>query len=294
MSFRNIAYFIKEAWKSLARNRILSIATVSTVAICILILGIAVLMILNAGNFMNRLESDVEMVAFLDKALTRTQISDIKEEVQDIGGIKSVDFVSKEEALKSLQKSFGGKEYDLGTTIGNNPLPNSYKIKATDPHKVPAIAARVKKIHGVYKVNYGQGVVERLFTVTKWLRTISFAFIILLALGAIFLIATTIRLAIFARRKEIYLMKLIGATDWFIRWPFFIEGVLLGLCGGLIAIGVLAGGYTSLLNKVGGIYFLPLVRSASVLADIYLSLLFTGALLGVLGTYISLNRFLDV
>lgn len=294
MSFRNIGYFMKEAWKSLARNRILSIATVSTVAICILILGIAVLIILNAGNFMNRLESDVEMVAFLDKALTRTQISDIKEEIQDIGGIKSVDFVPKEEALKSLQKSFGGKEYDLGTTISNNPLPNSYKIKAADPHKVPAIAVRIKKIHGVYKVNYGQGVVERLFTVTKWLRTISFAFIILLALGAIFLIATTIRLAIFARRKEIYLMKLIGATDWFIRWPFFIEGILLGLCGGLIAIGVLAGGYTSLLNKVDAIYFLPLVRSASVLADIYLSLLLTGALLGVLGTYISLNRFLDV
>ncbi|MDD3267958.1 MAG: permease-like cell division protein FtsX [Syntrophomonadaceae bacterium] len=294
MSFRNGIYFIKEAWKSLARNRILSIATVSTVAICILILGIAVLMILNAGNFMNRLESDVEMVAFLDKALTKSQISDIEEQIIGIGGIKSVDFVSKEMALKDLQKSFGGKEYDLGTTIGNNPLPNSYRIKADDPHKVPNIAARVEKIHGVYKVNYGQGVVERLFTVTKWLRTISFAFIILLALGAIFLIATTIRLAIFARRKEIYLMKLIGATDWFIRWPFFIEGVLLGLCGGLIAIGVLATGYASLLGKIDAVYFLPLVRTASVLSNIYLSLLLTGALLGVLGTYISLNRFLDV
>ena len=294
MSFRNGIYFIKEAWKSLARNRILSIATVSTVAICILILGIAVLMILNAGNFMNRLESDVEMVAFLDKALSKSQISDIEEQIIGIGGIKSVDFVSKEMALKDLQKSFGGKEYDLGTTIGNNPLPNSYRIKADDPHKVPNIAARVEKIHGVYKVNYGQGVVERLFTVTKWLRTISFAFIILLALGAIFLIATTIRLAIFARRKEIYLMKLIGATDWFIRWPFFIEGVLLGLCGGLIAIGVLATGYASLLGKIDAVYFLPLVRTASVLSNIYLSLLLTGALLGVLGTYISLNRFLDV
>ncbi|MDD3022840.1 MAG: permease-like cell division protein FtsX [Syntrophomonadaceae bacterium] len=294
MSFRNIIYFIKEAWKSLARNRILSIATISTVAICILILGIAVLMILNAGNFMNRLESDVEMVAFLDKALTRSQISDIEEQIVGIGGIKSVDFISKEKALKDLQKSFGGKEYDLGTTIGNNPLPNSYKIKADDPHQVPNIAARVKKIHGVYKVNYGQGIVERLFTVTKWLRTISFAFIILLALGAIFLIATTIRLAIFARRKEIYLMKLIGATDWFIRWPFFIEGVLLGLCGGLIAVGVLAAGYTSLLNKINALYFLPLVTNMSVLGNIYISLLFTGALLGVLGTYISLNRFLDV
>lgn len=294
MNFRNYIYFFREAWKYLSRNRILSFATVSTVAICILILGIAVLMTVNASNFMNRLESDVEMVAFLEQGLTRTQITEIEEELQDLKGVKSVEFVSKETALKDLEKSFGGKEYDLGTTIGNNPLPNSYEIKAQDPHQVPTIASRIEKIHGVYKVNYGQGVVERLFTVTKWVRTISVAFIVLLALGAIFLIATTIRLAIFARRKEIYLMKLVGATDWFVRWPFFIEGIFLGSAGAIISILLLGTGYASLLNKMNSIYFMSLVNNTATLSHIYIALLCTGAMLGVVGTYISLNRFLDV
>ncbi|MEN6348512.1 MAG: permease-like cell division protein FtsX [Syntrophomonas sp.] len=294
MNFRNYIYFFREAWKYLSRNRILSFATISTVAICILILGIAVLLTVNASNFMNRLESDVEMVAFLEAGLTRSQITDIEEQIANITGVNTVKYVSKEQALKDLEKSFGSKEYDLGTTVGNNPLPNSYEVKATDPHKVPQIAAKVKKIHGVYKVNYGQGVVERLFTITKWVRTISVAFIILLALGAIFLIATTIRLAIFARRKEIYLMKLVGATDWFIRWPFFIEGVFLGSVGALISVLLLGTGYTSLLGKMATIYFLPLVSAPNILGYIYICLLITGAILGVVGTYISLNRFLNV
>ncbi|MEN6462317.1 MAG: FtsX-like permease family protein, partial [Syntrophomonas sp.] len=114
-------------------------------------------------------------------------------------------------------------------------------------------------------------------------------------LGAVFLIATTIRLAIFARRKEIYLMKLIGATDWFIRWPFFIEGILLGAAGGLIAILVLAFGYSSLLQNMGkALFFIPLVSRTGLLTNLYLALVAIGASLGVVGTSISLRRFMNV
>ncbi len=290
----SIIYFLREAFKSLSRNRLLSIATVSTVAISILILGVSVLLTINAGALMNYLESDVEIVAFLEKDLSKSQISEVKRDLTAIPGVKSVNFVSREQALAKLQESYGGKEYNLKETLGNNPLPHSYEIKADDPHNVPQIAVQVKKIGGIYKVNYGQGMVERLFKVTRWVRIVSLVFILFLVFAAVFLIATTIRLAIFARRKEIYLMKLIGSTDWFVRWPFFIEGVFLGAVGGFMAILVLAAGYGSLINHMDTLFFLPLVTNPQILSNVYTGLLICGAVLGVLGTWVSLNRFLDV
>ncbi|HHV16797.1 MAG TPA: ABC transporter permease [Gelria sp.] len=290
----SIIYFLREAFKSLSRNRLLSIATISTVAISILILGFAVLLTINAGALMQDLESDVEIVAFLDKKLTKSQITDIKQDLTAVSGVKSVKFVSREQALAKMQEKYGGNEYNLKETLGKNPLPHSYEIKADDPHNVPQIAGQVSKIDGIYKVNYGQGVVERLFKVTRWVRIVSIVFIVLLVFAAVFLIATTIRLAIFARRKEIYLMKLIGSTDWFIRWPFFIEGVFMGAVGGLIAILILAAGYSSLIGHMDTMFFIPLVTSPKILRNIYIGLLVCGATLGVLGTWVSLNRFLDV
>ncbi|NLP24020.1 MAG: ABC transporter permease [Syntrophomonadaceae bacterium] len=293
MKISNGVYFAREAAKSFSRNRLLSFATVSTVTICILILGMAVLLTMNAGLFMNRLESDVQMIAFLDKSLNQRQINTARDKIKEIEGIKSVEFISRDKSLEQLQETYG-REYDLKTTLGSNPLPHTFKIEAHNPQEVAQIAQQVDKIAGVYKVNYGQGVVERLFQVTRWVRIISIAFIVVLAAGAVFLIATTTRLSVFARRKEIYLMKLIGATDWFIRWPFFIEGIFLGVAGSLLAVLLLGLGYQALLQNIGSMVMVTLISDPVLLGQIYLSLLATGAILGVLGTYISLNRFLDV
>lgn len=293
MKISNGVYFAREAAKSFSRNRLLSFATISTVTICILILGMAVLLTMNAGLFMNRLESDVQMIAFLDKSLNQREINAARDEINEIGGIKSVEFISRDKSLADLQETYG-REYDLKSTLGSNPLPHTFKIEAQNPQEVAQIAEQVDKIVGVYKVNYGQGVVERLFQVTRWVRIISIAFIVVLAAGAVFLIATTTRLSVFARRKEIYLMKLIGATDWFVRWPFFIEGIFLGVAGSLLAVLLLGLGYEALLQNISSMVMVTLISDTALLGQIYLSLVATGAILGVLGTYISLNRFLDV
>lgn len=287
-------YFFREAGKSLKRNRLLSFATVTTVAICILILGFGVLFTLNASNFMNHLESDVQIRAFLDNDLTSSQVSDIGREIEGMPGVKSHYFVSRDEALQQMQKDFGRREYDLKKTLGKNPLPHTYVVKVENPREVSNVAARLNSMPGIYKVNYGKGTVERLFKVTRWMRIIGIVFIVLLLVGAIFLIATTVRLAIFARHKEIYLMKLIGSTDWFVRWPFFIEGTLLSTLGALVSIGILAIAYGSLIGKMDNLFFIQLVTDAGILRNLYLILLGTGACLGVVGTWISLNRFLKV
>jgi cell division transport system permease protein len=292
---KNIRYFFGETVMSLRRNQLLSIATLSTVAICILILGGAVLLTMNASNFMNRLESDLEMMVFVDDSQDKTQLVQMETEIKSLPGVKSVQFISKDQALTNLQSKFADKKYDLKQTVSDNPLPNSFEVKAENPKDVAKIAKQIFKLEGVYKVNYGQGLVERLFQITRWVRIISVIIIIMLALGAVFLIATTIRLAIFSRRKEVYLMKLIGATDWFVRWPFFIEGILLGSMGALLAIILLALGYGSLVNNMQtAIFFIPLINNQRMLLEIYLALFATGAVLGSLGTFISLNRFLDV
>lgn len=294
-TIKNMRYFFGETVMSLWRNRLLSIATLSTVAICILILGGAVLLTLNASNFMNRLESDLEMMVFVEDSLDKGQLVNMEKEIKSLPGVKSVQFISKDQALTNLQSKFADKKYDLKQTVGDNPLPNSFEVKAENPKEVAKVAKQIFKLEGVYKVNYGQGLVERLFQITRWVRIISIIVIILLALGAVFLIATTIRLAIFSRRKEVYLMKLIGATDWFVRWPFFIEGILLGSLGALLAIILLALGYGSLVNNMQtAIFFIPLINNQRMLLEIYLALFATGAVLGSLGTFISLNRFLDV
>lgn len=289
-----IVYFFREALNSLSRNRLLTFATISTVSICILILGMAVLITINAGSFMNRLESDVQIIAYLDKSLTKSQVQDVEEQLKAFPEVESVDFVSREEGLKKLEKSISENKYDLGKTLPENPLPHTYDVKAKDPHVVPQLAAEIDKIHGVYKVNYGKGVVERLFQVTRWVRITSIVVIGLLGFGAIFLISTTIRLAIYARRREIYLMKLIGATDGFIRWPFFIEGIILGVLGSLVAIVILGLAYGTLVRHTASMVFLPLVAGSDAFVNLYGGLLLTGAVLGVLGTIISVNRFLDV
>ncbi|ADI02625.1 MAG TPA: ABC transporter permease [Syntrophothermus lipocalidus] len=296
MSLRNVGYYFGEAARSLYRNRLLSLATASTVAACVLILGVAVLMIVNAEQVMSNLESDVEIVAFLEKDLSHQQETEIGKELSYIPEVKEVRYVSRDEAMKQLAKKFGKKESELIQTLGGeNPLRNSYRIKANDPHQVPSLARKIQGIPGIYRVRYGQGVVEKLFAATRWVRNLSLVVTVLLAGAGVFLIATTIRLSVYSRRKEIYLMQLVGATRWFIRWPFFIEGIILGIAGSAVAALVLSVGYYYLVNSLGlAVSFIPLVRDTSLLWKLGGGLLATGAALGIIGTYISVNRYMNI
>jgi len=295
MKLRTMRYFFKESFTSLKRNGWMSLASVTTVAISLFVCGIFWLLVMNVNYVSASIESSVEITAFLHTDTLPEQIDEIKNRIQALPGVSEIIFVSRDEALESLKKQFG-EEHDLVAALGgDNPLPDSFTIKTKTPDDVLPTARSIENIDSIEKVRYGQGVVEKLFAVIDWVRLLGLVMMILLAVAAVVLIAITIRLTVYARRKEIMIMKYVGATDWFIRWPLFLEGIFLGLIGSLVAVGFLCWSYTSLLENVGvTLAFIQLIREPGLLWRLSTSLIATGAGLGGIGSMISLRKFLKV
>lgn len=295
MKFSSLSYAFRDAFRSIKRNKFMSLASIATVAISLLILGCAWLLVVNTHYLATSMESELEINIYLQNEITREQALNLKTQFSGLPGVGNLTFVPREEGLKSLEERFGKDTNLLQALGGNNPLPDMYRIKAQEAAQVPALAAAAQDIPGVEKVRYGQGMVEKLLSLTQWLRTVGLIVIVAVSLAAIFLIATSIRITVFARRREIGIMKLVGATNWYIRWPFFLEGMIIGLLGALIAIGTLHFFYLQLVKNVAmTISFVSVMYDQSVLFTIYRNLLFMGTLIGAMGSAISLHRFLKV
>jgi cell division transport system permease protein len=295
MKVRTVGYFFKQAFKSMWRNGWMGVAAVTTVAITLLIVGIFTLLVINADFIATDLESDVEIIAYMDVEASRSEVLEVEEQIQAIRGVTEVKLVTKEEGLEILNKKFG-QDYDLLSSLGGvNPLPDLYRVKADSPENVEPVAKTLERVAHVDKVDYGQDVIDKLFAVIRWVRLIGAGLVLLLGLGAIFLVATTIRLTVFARRKEIQIMKYIGATDWFIRWPFFIEGMVLGFIGAMLAGVVLYFTYDFMVTNIRfSLTFIPLISDMGLIMKILGSLLVAGTFVGALGSLISVRRFLQV
>ncbi|MDS1030597.1 permease-like cell division protein FtsX [Bacillota bacterium LX-D] len=295
MKVRTVGFFFKQAFLSLCRNKWMSAAAIATVAICLFIVGIFTLLVLNANYIAGHLESNVEIVAFMERDATRTEVLSVAQQIQNISGVAQVKLVPKEEGLARLNQRFGQEHNLLSALGGSNPLPDYYEVKVKSPEDIKKAAQTLEQITYVQKVKYGQGAIEKLFKVIHWVRLIGLGVVLLLSVGSIFLISTTIRLTVFARRKEINIMKYVGATDWFIRWPFFLEGMALGFIGALLAIGVLYLTYDLLISNLRySISFIPLIMDPGIIFKIVASLLAIGTLVGALGSLISVRRFLQV
>ncbi len=286
-------YVLQESIRSLKRNGWLNFAAAGTTAVSLFILGVAILMVLNTDFIASTVESNVQIMAYLDQGVTGAAINVLSTQIQAIPEVKEVRFISKDEALSNLEGQFGENlKESLG---GANPLPDAFEVSTTDPRDVTGVAEVLTQMPGVDKVRYGQGVVDKLFQLTTWMRLIGLAIVFLLGICAIFLIATTIRLTMFARRREIGIMKYVGATDWYVRWPFVLEGIILGSSGAAAAIAVLFFSYSALISKVQEtLPFLPLMYDGTVLLQLFLGLFAAGMGLGIIGSLISLHRYLQV
>ncbi|MCF6094551.1 permease-like cell division protein FtsX [Microaerobacter geothermalis] len=297
MKLRSFGRHLREGVKNIGRNGWMTFASVSAVSITLFILGVFLMLALNVNHIVDVVENRVEIKVFLDVMTDEENIKSIKGQLKDISGVKEVQFVPKEEGLQQLKDSFGEQAYLFDGLEQENPLPDAFVVRIETPQEVEQVAGEIQRIPLVDKVNYGQGFVDKLFTVTSTIRNIGLIFIIGLAFTAMFLIANTIRLTIFARRKEIEIMKLVGATNWFIRWPFFIEGLLLGVIGSILPIILLLAGYKFLYDQVMvdlSFYFLDLLPLFPLGYQIAELLIGIGAFIGIWGSLVSVHRFLRV
>lgn len=295
MKVRTIEYYIREVFISLRRNNWMSVASIGTVAVSLFIFGMFLMMVMNMNKLAENMESQVQINVYLLDKVDREQARDIEKDLKEIEGVESVGFVTKDEAMERFKDRLGDQKTLLDALDETNPLPDSFEVTVTNPDLVKTAAEKMEKIDGVECAKYGQDVMEHLFEITRLLRIFGFTLILVLAFATLFIISNTIRLTVFARRKEIAIMKYVGATDWFIRWPFVMEGMVLGLFGSIIAAMVLRTAYTAMAEKVyDTLAFFPLIPEQPFLTYITIVVVISGMVVGAIGSAVSIKKFLKV
>lgn len=295
MSFSTKEYFVKETYKSIRRNGFMSFASISTVAVSLLVLGMFLMIFLNTNNLAQYLESQVQVSVYMQDSATDKELTAVKEKLTKMPGVVKVTQVSKQQALERFKKRLGDQEQLLHSLGKENPFPNSFEIQVDNPERIKVLTPQIGQLSKVETAKFGQEVVEHLFQLTKILRFGGILLVIFLAMATLFIISNTIRLTVFARRKEVIIMKYVGATDWFIRWPFLLEGMTLGFFGAVLASVLINSIYSGLLERIHAtLAFLPLLSPSPLLLYVDLFLLVAGTGIGALGSYISLRKFLRV
>ncbi|AFH59250.1 permease-like cell division protein FtsX [Paenibacillus caseinilyticus] len=307
MRISTAARHLREGTKNVARNGWMSFASIASIAISLLILGVFLLLTLNVNYLAQQIERQVEIRVYLEVNTSQEKIDEVAAKIKEIPQVKTVTFVSKEQGLADLRERLGENGRQLLEGLegeDDNPLNDSFTVEVTEPREVASVAAAIEKLNApedpvktIHRVNYGKGTVETMFKVTSVVRNIGLVIVAGLALTAMFLIANTIKLTIIARRREISIMKLVGATNAFIRWPFFIEGALLGLIGSLIPIVLLLYGYWQLMRWVSldlNLMLIQLLPFEQVGPKTGALLLGIGVIIGVWGSTISVRKFMRV
>lgn len=295
MKIRTLNYFAKQGLTSMKRNRVMSFASITTVAASLFIFGVFMLMVLNVNQLMKNVENGIEIKAFLKTDLTTMKEKGIKKEIKEISGVKEIDYESKEQALEKFKKQLGEKK-DLANGLElDNPLPASFIIKVNKPSDVSKVSKAIKSIEGIDQVKDGQQMVDKIVKVSGFIKGLSLVLMTILGIISVSLIANTIKLTVFARKREIGIMKYMGATDWFIRWPFVFEGMLLGLFGSLASILLLYGGYSYAVKAVvtSDVIF-TLLPAKQLMPSLIKEFAGIGVLLGGFGSVVSIRKFLVV
>ncbi len=289
MKVKTLWYFAREAGTGLGRNGLMSFAAVATVTLSLMILSCFYIVIANCNHFVNMAKGVLEIRVYLKDGADPVVL---QQKMAELQGVKRLTYVSKSEGAKWLEKNLGVADLFTAT---DNPLPDMINIKLADQAKVKPLVAQLQALAGVAEVEYGKTFVESMLIVTRIVGVIGFGLVIIIGLVVLYIVVNTIRLTVLARRKEIEIMKLVGATDWFIRLPFMLEGVYVGLGGAFVAIVVLSKSYHLLLHYIKELApFIPLLSERLINQGLYLIIPVLGLCFGALGSVLSLKRFLRV
>lgn len=273
----------------------MTFASVSAVTVTLLLVGVFVMIMMNLNKVADDLERDVEVKIYVELTASEEDIAKLQEDIKNIPGVAELVYATKGEELKKLVMDFGS---DLELYEQENPLHNVFYAKAVDPQETEAIAKEIDKLDNTFEVSYGEGKIERLFSVLNMGRNVGVVLILALLFTAMFLISNTIRITIVARRRDIEIMKLVGATNWFIRIPFILEGMWLGILGAIVPITLVTVLYYNLYNalqpklELGNLFnlleFSPFIYQLNAL------ILLMGVLIGIWGSFMSVRKFLRV
>ena len=294
MIFENMRFYFREALLSFRRSALMSMATILSITTILIIIGMFLLISINSSLFLKNIESQLEIVAYLEDKTSEVELNNLKGNIASIDGIKEVKYVSKEEAYQRLLKDLG-EQKDILSAIEVNPLPASFEIQIKDPKIIEQIANQIAKFEKIEEVEYGRETAERLLNFTYLFRRAGILVLALLIFAAILIISNIIKITVYARRNEIEIMSLVGATSWFIKWPFIIEGFLQGFISSVLSIIILYNFYFFAINKVHQIIpFLPLVVEIIDLLPVGIAIALLGSLVGILGSMFSVGKYLDV
>ncbi|AIE61336.1 permease-like cell division protein FtsX [Bacillus methanolicus] len=288
---------LRESFKSLGRNGWMTFASVSAVTVTLILVGVFFVIMMNLNKVASTIEEDVEIRVHIDLAANKQDQQVLRKKIEQIPEVKSVTFSSKEQELNHLITSLGedGKVFKLFEQ--DNPLNDVFIVKTKNPTDTMKVAKKIEKMEYAAKVKYGQGSVEKLFKFIKASRNVGLVLIIGLLFTAMFLISNTIKITIVARRREIEIMKLVGATNAFIRWPFFLEGLWIGLIGSILPIALVSSAYYyayDYLEPKLANHFIKILDFNPFVYQVAGLLIIMGALIGIWGSLMSMRKFLKV
>lgn len=294
MKARTIGRHFRESLKSLRRNTWMTFASVSAVTVTLLLVGVFMVIMMNLNELAVNIENDVEIKVIADPAADEAMVKELTDKVRATEGVLDVVYSSRDDELNKMIQSFGD---ELKLYQQSNPLGDALYVKAKNPHETAAIAKKIDTYEYTYEVEYGKGKVEKLFKVLNISRNIGIVLIIALLFTAMFLISNTIRITITARKKEIEIMKLVGATDNFIRIPFVLEGIWLGILGAILPMLIVSIAYYKLhahwAPKLTEELF-HLLDTMPFLLQLNSLLFVMGIVIGIWGSFMSVRKFLKV
>ncbi len=294
MKPRTFRRHFRESFKNLRRNGWMTFAAVSAVTVTLLLTGVFLVIMLNLNKVATDIENDVEVRVHIKLLAEEKDKEQLRMQIESLPEVESVDYSSKEEELQNMIKDMGS---DFSLFEQSNPLYDVFIVKTVRPQDTPNAARKIEQFEYTETAVYGEEKVENLFSFMKTARNIGVVLVAGLLFTAMFLISNTIKITIFARRKEIEIMKLVGATNGFIRWPFLLEGLWIGLLGSLIPIGAISIGYyyaEQALSARLSAHFIEFIGYLPLVLPVTGLLLIIAIFIGIWGSFISVRRFLNV
>jgi len=296
-------FFLREALRALRRNAAPSLAAFATVLITTLVLGVFIPVVKAATAKTNQVRNKIELEVFIKDSASQAQVTELGNMIRDIRHVKSIQFISKAEALAILRQRLGNKS-DITQDLPGNPLPRSYRIRLDDPGNVQLVKAglqprgtdgRARPISpAIDDIKDRQDDTQKILSATSTIKILLASLAALLVLASVLLVANTIRLSIFARRREVEVMRLVGATNWFIRWPFVIEGLFVGFFGALAAVVLLWIAKVTVIDPWSNRFALIAAPQTIRFTLLVIVLMLAGTAVSALGSGLTLRRFLRV